>query len=99
MYYNWYLHLLDGSQYVAKSTITVLVPGAKVLPTSLTLIYPFENTLWKAILFMLVLMTAVHHMITALDPNSPQPPFDKSIFDIISIYLDQGVFPKYRSPV
>ncbi|XP_039442687.1 uncharacterized protein LOC120423077 [Culex pipiens pallens] len=97
LYYNWYLHLLDGSQYVAKSTITVLVPGAKVLPTSLTLIYPFENTLWMAIVFMLVLMTAVHHMITALDPNSPQPPFDKSIFDIISIYLDQGVFPNSHS--
>ncbi|XP_053686084.1 uncharacterized protein LOC128735624 [Sabethes cyaneus] len=97
LYYNWFLHLLDGSQYIAKSTITVMVPGAKLLPMSLTVIYPFASTVWLSIFIMLVVMTAVHHFITSLnlkhDDKSVQPPIEKSIFDMISIYLDQGIFP------
>nr|XP_029721583.1 uncharacterized protein LOC109425844 [Aedes albopictus] len=98
LYYNWYLHLLDGSQYVAKSTITALVPGATLLPTSLTVIYPFSKTVWLSIFIMMVLMTGVHHFITTLnlrhlDSDAAQPPVEKSLFDMISIYLDQGIFP------
>ncbi|XP_065087711.1 uncharacterized protein LOC135709328 [Ochlerotatus camptorhynchus] len=48
---------------------------------------------------MLIIMTGIHHLITALnfkhslDRDDAQPPIEKSIFDIISIYLDQGIFP------
>ncbi|XP_062555554.1 uncharacterized protein LOC134220503 [Armigeres subalbatus] len=46
---------------------------------------------------MLILMTGVHHLITTLNlrhlgNDASQPPLEKSIFDMISIYLDQGVF-------
>ncbi|XP_055590895.1 uncharacterized protein LOC129742976 [Uranotaenia lowii] len=99
LYYNWFLDILDGSQYTVKSTITTLVPAAKLLPTFLTVIYPFSKALWVAIAIMLVIMTAVHHIITTLnrkhssDRDAPEPPIEKSIFDMISIYLDQGIFP------
>nr|XP_029720867.1 uncharacterized protein LOC115262612 [Aedes albopictus] len=47
---------------------------------------------------MMVLMTGVHHFITTLnlrhlDSDAAQPPVEKSLFDMISIYLDQGIFP------
>ncbi|XP_058832492.1 uncharacterized protein LOC131690606 [Topomyia yanbarensis] len=99
VYYDWYFHLMDGSQYICKSTVILLVPGAKLRPMFLTLIYPFAKTLWLSVGLMLVVMTFVHHMITSLnlkhsmDRDSAQPPIEKSIFDMISIYLDQGIFP------
>ncbi|XP_055533378.1 uncharacterized protein LOC129723281 [Wyeomyia smithii] len=99
VYYDWYFHLLDGSTYIAKSTVVLLVPKAKPRPTYLTLIYPFTGRLWLSISVMLVIMTGVHHLITSLnvkhsnDRNAVQPPIEKSIFDMISIYLDQGIFP------
>ncbi|XP_055536590.1 uncharacterized protein LOC129725140 [Wyeomyia smithii] len=97
LYYNWFLHLLDGSQYIAKSTVTVMVPGARLLPMSLTVIYPFSGTVWLSIFIMLLVTTAIHHLITSLnlkhDDKSVRPPIAKSIFDMISIYLDQGIFP------
>ncbi|XP_001661286.2 uncharacterized protein LOC5574238 [Aedes aegypti] len=97
LYYNWYHHLLDGSHYMAKSTMFILVPGAKLLPTSLTVIYPFSSTVWLSIFIMMVLMTGVHHFITTINlthlgRDEQPPPALKSIFDMISIYLDQGIF-------
>lgn len=46
---------------------------------------------------MMMIMTVVHHGITTLNlivNNSPMPPIEKSVFDMVSIYLDQGIFPK-----
>ncbi|XP_058827155.1 uncharacterized protein LOC131687124 [Topomyia yanbarensis] len=103
LYYTWFRSMLDASQYIAKSTITVLVPGAKLLPTTLTLTYPFSKIVWFSIFLMLVIMTVVHHMITTINlkqsfnRDTPQPPIEKSIFDMISIYLDQGIFPNSAS--
>ncbi|XP_053686083.1 uncharacterized protein LOC128735623 [Sabethes cyaneus] len=98
-YYNWYFDLLDGSTYIAKSAVSLLVPKAKLRPMFLTVIYPFSKTLWVSIFMMLIIMTAIHHLITSLnlkhnhDKETVQPPVEKSIFDMISIYLDQGIFP------
>ncbi|XP_055527735.1 uncharacterized protein LOC129720297 [Wyeomyia smithii] len=96
-FYTWHHHFLDSSQYIAKSSVTLMVPRAKLLPMSLTIIYPFDYWVWVSIFIMLAVMTAIHHLITSLNfkhgNKSAQPPIEKSIFDMISIYLDQGIFP------
>lgn len=71
-----------------------MVPRAKLLPTIFTPLYPFDPTLWLVVFITLVIMTVVHHVITTLNLKGKKPPVEKSIFDIISVYLDQGIFPK-----
>ncbi|KAL9696198.1 hypothetical protein quinque_015483 [Culex quinquefasciatus] len=97
IYYTWRRETFDGSKSVAKSSVVVLVPRPKLLPFYLTPIYPFSPQLWMVVFTMMMIMTVVHHGITTLNlivNNSPMPPIEKSVFDMMSIYLDQGIFPK-----
>ncbi|KAL9703839.1 hypothetical protein quinque_007357 [Culex quinquefasciatus] len=93
--FDWVQDILDGSQSIAYSSMKILVPRAKLLPTYLTPVYPFSSKLWISIFLTLTSMTVVLHGITALNSFRDaldQPAFVKSIFDTIAIFLDQGIF-------
>ncbi|EDS29843.1 conserved hypothetical protein [Culex quinquefasciatus] len=92
IYYQWVYQFLDYSSPIAYSSILILVPRAKPLPTVLTPLYPFNPSLWLTIFISLIVMTVVHYGISTLNLfGSPIPRFEKSIFDMISIYLDQAI--------
>ncbi|XP_039442686.1 glutamate receptor ionotropic, delta-2-like [Culex pipiens pallens] len=93
LYYSWVSNYLDFSKSIAFSSVLIMVPRAKLLPTIFTPLYPFNPTLWLVVFITLVIMTVVHHGITTLNLKGKKPPVEKSIFDIISVYLDQGIFP------
>ncbi|XP_039442700.2 uncharacterized protein LOC120423090 isoform X2 [Culex pipiens pallens] len=92
VFYQWVYKFLDYSSPIVFASILIMVPRAKLLPTVLTPLYPFDPSLWLTIFISLIGMTVVHYGISTLNLfGSPKPRFEKSIFDMISIYLDQAI--------
>ncbi|GAB0095110.1 Ionotropic glutamate receptor [Sergentomyia squamirostris] len=88
----WYYNKLDYSFTLAKVTVKLIVPAAKVLPRSLTPILPFTWDLWLSILLSIVIIILILFFIErqVLEASGKSKTLSCTALTVSAIYLQQA---------
>ncbi|XP_055681997.1 uncharacterized protein LOC129789290 [Lutzomyia longipalpis] len=90
----WYYHEMEYSFTIAQSSVRFLVPGAQILPPSLTPTLPFSWKVWIAIFLTVIIDVVIYYFIEKKVLKTPghtaRTTFGLVALRISSIYLQQA---------
>ncbi|XP_075161285.1 ionotropic receptor 92a [Haematobia irritans] len=101
--YNWYNNLMEVSQFIARSAVTIMGPGPKEYPRWRTNIMPFSTALWIFIFMTMISCSLVFllfkysanrlgHMHSATQKRKKKyglKAWEKTLLDVFAVFIQQ----------